>query len=389
MQNKQGKMKICFVASVDMTLKFILLSQMKYFSRKGYDVTAVCSDGKWVEGIRKQGIKIKTIEIKRKISPLSDLVSLFNLVRYFRKEKFDIICTHTPKAGLLGQLASKISGVPITANTIFGFYFNESTPYLKRKFFVAIEKIAGKCSDIIFFRNKEDFETAKKEGIGKRALRVYTGDGIDIERFNKNKFPEGFVENNKRELEIAPGKIVVGIVARLVREKGYLELFKAFKEVVEKFPNAVLIIVGGTDFDKKDKIDPSIIKDFGIQNNVLYLGERTDVDELYAIMDIFVLPSWREGFSHSIMEATAMSLPVIASDIRGCRGAVDNKETGLLISPKNYQELSRALCYLISNPKVLKEMGGKARQKAEKEFDERIFFNKIDEEFLRLSQKKI
>lgn len=387
MQNNRPKIKICFVASVDMTLKFILISQLKDFIRRSYDVTAVCSNGKWVDEIRGQGIKLKTIKIKRKISPFSDLVSLFNLILFFKKEKFDIVCTHTPKAGLLGQLASKMSGVPITANTIFGYYFNETTAPLKRKFFVMIEKIAGTYSDIIFFRNKEDFDTAEKEDIAKKALKIYIGDGIDVTRFNKNRFSEEFINNKKKDLKISSDKIIVGIVARLVKEKGYLELFSAFKEVVQKFPNALLLIVGGTDFDKKDRIAPSIIKDFGIEKNVLYLGERTDVDELYAIMDIFVLPSWREGFPHSVMEAAAMSLPVIATNIRGCRDAVDDKKTGILVPAKNCQELSRALSYLISNPKVVKEMGGRARQKAEKKFDERLFFDKMDKELKNLKTK--
>ena len=377
---EKHKVKICFVTSVDITLKFILLSQLKFFSEKGYDVSAVCSDGKWVKSIQAQGIKVKIIKIKRKISPFSDLVSLFCLVFYFRKEKFDIVCTHTPKPGLLGQIAAKMAGTPAIFNTIFGFYFNETTPLFKRKFFILIERMAGMCSDIIFFRNKEDFETAKKEGIGKKALRVYIGDGIDISRFDKKRFFQEFSEKKKNELGILHGKIVIGIVARLVKEKGYLELFAAFKKIIEKFPDAILLIAGGIDSEKKDKIDPAIIEDFGIKKNVLYLGERTDVDELYAVMDIFVLPSWREGFSHSIMEASAMSVPVVATDIRGCRGAVEPGITGLLVPPRDSQKLAEAIIYILSNPEKAKEMGRLARKKAERDFDERIFFDKMDKE---------
>jgi len=384
---EKHKIKICFVAAADITLKFILLSQLKYFSEKGYDVTAVCSEGKWIKSIQEQGIKVKTIKIKRKISPFYDLVSLFRLFFYFRKEKFDVVFTFTPKPGLLGQLACKISGIPVTCNTIFGFYFNEATPYFKRSFFVMIEKIAGMCSDLIFFRNREDFETSKKEGIGKNAKRVFLGDGIDILRFDKNRFSEGFVENKKKELLIPPGKIIIGIVARVVKEKGYLELFAAFKNIIEKFPDAILLIAGGEDSEKKDKISPAIIEDFNIGKNVLYLGERTDVDELYMIMDIFVLPSWREGFSHSIMEAEAMSLPVVATDIRGCRGAVEPGITGFLVPPKNSPKLADAIIYLLLSTEKAKEMGKRGRLKAEKEFDERDIFDKMDKELQKFLSK--
>lgn len=385
---ENSKNKICFVAAADITVKFLLLSQLKFLKNNGYDACVIYSGERWKKEIEKQGVKTKNIKIKRKITPFSDLVSLFSLFLYFKKEKPNAVFTFTPKPGLLGQMAARFAGVPIVLNTIFGFYFNETTPYLKRKFFVMIEKIAGMFSDIIFFRNKEDFETAEREGIGAKALKIYTGDGIDILRFDKKNFSEGFVENKKNDLRIAPGKIVVGIVARLVKEKGYLELFSAFKKIIEKFPNAILLIAGGTDFEKKDKINPDIIKDFGIKENVLYLGERTDVDELYAIMDIFVLPSYREGFSHSIMEASAMSLPVIATDIRGCRGAVDDTETGILIPPKNYEKLQRALHYLISNPKIAKRMGENGRKKAEKEFDENLVFDRIKKEYERLIAEK-
>ena len=252
-----------------------------------------------------------------------------------------------------------------------------------------IEKIAGMYSDIIFFRNKEDFKTAEEEGIGKKTLKVYIGDGIDILRFDKKRFSQEFTENKKRGLGIPPGKIVIGIVARLVKEKGYLELFSAFPKIIEKFPDVILLIAGGTDVEKKDKIDSAIIEDFGIKKNVLYLGERTDVDELYAIMDIFVLPSWREGFSHSIMEASAMSLPVVASDIRGCRGAVEPGITGLLVPPRDSQKLAQALIYILSNSEKLKQMGQAGREKAKKEFDERLFFDKMKKEYERLIKEKI
>jgi len=374
----KDKTKICFVASADITVKFLLLSQLKLLKNNGYDVYVIYSGSKWKEEIEAEGIKVKNIRITRKISPFLDLVSLLKLFLYFKKEKFNAVFTFTPKPGLLGQIAAKMAGTPIICNTIFGFYFSKTTPFLKRRFYIIIEKIAGLCSDIIFFRN---FKTAEKEKIGKAALKIYIGDGIDILRFDPKRFSEGFREKKKKELGISPGKIVIGVVARLVKEKGYLELFEAFKKVVEKFPEALLLVAGSADLEKKDSIDINIIKNFGIENNVIFLGERTDIDEIYSLMDIFVLPSWREGFSHSIMEASAMSLPVIATDIRGCRGAVDDQKTGILVPPKNYQKLAEAIMYLLSDAEKAKEMGKNGRKKAEKEFDERLFFDKMEKEY--------
>ena len=386
---KNNKIKVCQIASIDMTLRFMLLNQLKFLKDEGYEVQAVCSSGKWIKEIEENGIKVKTIEIKRKISPISDLIALFQLLSFLKKEKFDIVHTHTPKASFLGQLAAKISGVPIIINTIHGFYFQKNSPRLKRKFFIFIEKIAALCSNLIFSVNKEDIETAIEEKICNPNLIKYLGDGIDLSHFNPERFSQEFIRNKKKELDINPQKKIIGIVARLVREKGFLELFEAFKEVLKKFPNTLLLVIGPKEPEKKDAISPEIVKNYRIEKNVIFLGERTDVDEIYPLMDIFVLPSHREGLGLSLLEASAMKKPVVATNIRGCREAVDNNKTGILVSPKDPEKLAEALVYLLSNPEMAKEMGDRGRIKVIKEFDERLVFDRIKKEYQRLIQEKL
>ena len=381
--------KICFVVAVDITLKFLLISELRFFKDKGYDVFVVCSPGKWFQDIKKEGIQVKAITIKRDIfSPVSDLVSLCKLFFYFKKEKFDVVLTFTPKPGLLGQLAARMAGGPIVINTIFGFYFHENMPPVKRKLFIFIERLAAKCSSFIFFRNKEDFQTAKKENIIKPGLAEYIGDGINLEKFNRARFSNEFIAQKKQTLAIGSKAPVIGIVARLVKEKGYIELFSAFKNVLVQFPKAVLLVAGSADLQKKDSINPDIIKSFGIENNVVFLGERTDVDELYSLMDIFVLPSYREGFPHSVMEASAMALPVITTDVRGCRNAIDSGITGILVPPKNSEELAKAIVSFLSDPKMAEAMGKAGRQKAKKEFDKNMLLQKMEEKIKQLINKK-
>src|SRR3989344_7370102 len=248
--------KICFVVAVGITLKFLLISELRFFKNKGYDVFVVCSPGNWLQDIKKEGFRAKEIIIQRRaFTPISDLISLARLFFYFKKEKFDVVLTFTPKPGLLGQLAAKMAGVPIIINTIFGFYFHENTPSLKRAFFVSIERLAAKCSDSIFFRNKEDFETANKERIIKPGQGEYIGDGVDIVKFNRARFSEEFIQEKKKGLGIGLENPVIGIVARLVKEKGYGELFAAFKNILAQFPNAVLLVIGMADAQKGDSID--------------------------------------------------------------------------------------------------------------------------------------
>ena len=386
---RNSKIRVCHVANSDMAVRFLLLNQLKFLQGEGYEVLAVCSGGPLIKDIEKEGIKVKIINFKRGINPLAHLISLFKLFFYFKKEKFDIVHTHNPIPGLLGQLAAKVAEVPIIVNTIHGFYFTENTPFLKRKFFVLVEKIAAKCSDLIFSQNKEDIDTAIKEKICSSQKIKYLGNGIDLQRFNPQRFSEEFIFQKKKNLGINPNFKIIGIIGRLVKEKGYLELFQAFKMVLEKFPNTLLLIIGPAEPNKKDKIDLEIVKNYEIEKNVLFLGQRTDIDELYPLMDIFVLPSWREGFPRTIIEASAMKKPIIATNIRGCRETIEGGKTGILVSSKNPEKLAEAMIYLLENPKIAKEMGQAGRKKAEKEFNERLIFDRIKKEYQRLIQEKL
>lgn len=389
MEQEKKKIKVCWVTNIDKSAKFILLPYLKFLKNEGFDVHLACSKGDFTSALEEAGLKVKSIEIKRKITPFYDLITLFRLWSYFRKEKFDIVHTHTPKPGLLGQLAAKLAGVPIIANTVHGFYFQKSDPFLKRKFFIFVERIAAFCSSIIFFVNYEDMGTVLEEKISKKEKIKYFGGGIDMERFDPKRFSEDFILKKRANLKIKPGQKVVGIVARLVAEKGYLDLFSAFKLVLKKHPSALLLIIGQEEPEKKDRININIVKEYGIEKNVLYLGERQDIDEVFSLMDVFVLPSYREGLGISLLEAEAMEKPVIATNIRGCKEAVDNNKTGMLIFPKTPRKLAEAINKLLSDPKEAKKMGIEGRKKVLSEFDEKLVFDRIIKEYNRLIKERL
>jgi glycosyltransferase involved in cell wall biosynthesis len=382
------KIKVCCVANADAFVKFLLLPQLKFLLKEGYEVSVVCSKGKWTGDIEKEGIKVKAIKIKRKISPFYDLITLYRLWNYFRKEKFDIVHTNNPKPGLLGQLAAKMARVPIIINTIHGFYFQNNSSYLKRKFFIGTEKIAAKCSNLILFVNKEDMETASKEGICNDSVIKYLGGGININRFNPSFFTQAFLKEKKEKLGIKSDCRVIGIVARLVREKGYLDLFEAFKIILKIFPKTTLLVIGAREPEKKDAVNPEVVKDYGIEKDVIFLGERNDVEQIYPLMDIFVLPSYREGLGVAILEAMAEERPVVASDIRGCREEIENGKNGILIPTKSPAKLAQAVISLLNSPDKAKRLGEDARLRVEKYFSENLIFDRIKEEYLILLRKK-
>ena len=175
-------------------------------------------------------------------------------------------------------------------------------------------------------------------------------------------------------------------MARLVREKGFIPLFAAFAQILKRFPDTVLLVIGPDEPEKRDALDKNIVDKYGIQNKVLFLGERTDVIELYSVMDVFALPSYREGLGLSILEASAMKRPVVASDIRGCREAVDDKKTGFLVPSSNPKKLAEAIMYILSHPKEAKTMGEEGRKKVEREYNQDAVFELLKKEYERLLQ---
>jgi glycosyltransferase involved in cell wall biosynthesis len=384
------KIKICYIVSVDITLKFLLFDQLKFLQSQGYEISVVCSQGKWIKDIEKAGIRVKIIQFKRKFfSPISDMLAFISLFFYFKKEKFDIIHTHTPKASFLGQLTAKMAGVPITVNTIHGFYFTENTSFFKRKIFILIEKIVAKNSDLIFSVNKEDISTAIKEKICPVYKIKYLGGWVNLERFDPHRFSADFIQKKKKKLNLNKDFKIIGIVGRFVKEKGYIELFEAVKIVSEKSYKILLLIVGQLEHEKKDALDLNVFERYGIKNSVVFLGERIDIDEIYSLIDIFVLPSHREGMGLSILEASAMEKPVIATNIRGCREAVNDGKTGILVPMKDSEKIAEAVIFLLENPEKAKQMGKDGRVKIVNDFDESFIFDKIKKEYNQLIREKI
>jgi len=382
--------KICQVATVDLSLRFLLFGFMKHLKRSGFEVWGASSRGRWIQDIKESGLSVKTIEMKRELfSPLHDLVALWHLIFFFRRERFDIVHTHTPKASFLGQIAAFIAGVPIRVHTVHGLFFLADSSWRRKGFFMLIEKITAFFSHVVFFVSREDMKTVEEtKDYPKEKIR-YFGGGVDLERFNPARFSKHFIAEKKKGLGVPPDAKVIGIVARLVVEKGYFDLFRAFQTVLATFPEAFLLAVGPSEPNKRDGFSQSIVKRFGIEERVLFLGERVDVEELYAVMDIFVLPSYREGLGLSILEASAMGKPIVATNIRGCREAVDDGKTGKLVPPRSPAELAEALMYFLSHKKEAETMGEVGAEKVQKEFNEQLAFDRITKEYQRLIEEKL
>jgi glycosyltransferase involved in cell wall biosynthesis len=351
-------------------------------------VVGISSPGPNVPGIEQRGIAHLAVPIARQISPVRDLQALIQLYQILRREKFDLVHTHNPKPGLLGQLAARMARVPIVINTIHGFYFDEHMPYRPRKFWIGVERLAARCSDVILSQNQEDLETAVRERIAPREKLRFLGNGIDLQRFSMDGVDQNVVSRLRSELGLEPRTPTLGFIGRMVREKGLLELFQAIALVQREFPRLRVLFVGRVDDDRGDAVRPAEVTRYGIGDRCHFLGLREEIPEILTLLDVLVLPSHREGFPRAPMEASAMGVPSIVTDVRGCRETVEHGRNGLLVPLRDPRALAAAIAEIVGHPPRAAQMGQAARQMAKERFDERIVFQRVLQEYHRLSQSK-
>jgi glycosyltransferase involved in cell wall biosynthesis len=369
-------LKIAQVSTTDMAMCVLLMDQIKSLQQQGHEVVAVCASGPWLESLRKEGIPVEVVEMERQLSPLRDLLSFCALVRCFRKHHFDVVHTHTPKAGLLGPIAAKVAGVPVVVHTIHGLLFHDRMPLWKRWFFWLPEKITAAFSDFILSQSKEDLAVATKSGLCSTAKIKYLGNGIDVAKFSPCH-SNGSRHSTRMEMGISDTDIVIGSVGRLVYEKGFAELFAAAAELVERHKSWKFVIIGPREKGPRDAVPASEIEALSRSGSVFFLNWRDDVSRWYAAMDIFVLPSHREGVPRACMEAAAMELPVIATDIRGCREVVKCNETGILVPIKDSQALVAAIETLAQDEARRVELGKEGRLHILENFNHELVLERL------------
>lgn len=382
------QVKVAHVATVDLSLRFLLLNQLRDLQEAGYSITGISSTGQNVPALQDQGIRHLTVPMTRSVTPVTDLLALWQLYRVMRRERFTIVHCHTPKAELLGQLAAQLAGVPVVVDTFRGIYENADIGRFRRWLFVMMARLAASCADLVFCQSRETMDAAVRTRICRPDHVALLGNGIDIRRFDRTTLSERDLLTARNELGLAGTQPVVGFVGRLVREKGILDLFGAMRLVREQLPNAQLLVVGPSDNEKSDAIAPEVARDFGVSRGCVFTGLRTDLPTLYALMDVFVLPSHRESFPRALMEASAMGVPCVTTDIPGCREVVEHGRNGLLTPEGDVRELAGAILTLLTDEDVARRMAHAGRQMAIESFDEDRVFEIVKATYARLLIKK-
>ena len=360
-------LRIAQVATSSMSVRLLLLDQIKALQADGHDVVAVCAPGAWVESVRNAGVTVHTVPMEREIAPLRDLTSMAALTSCFHQHKFDVVHTHTPKAGLIGPMAARLAGVPQIVHTVHGLLFHDRMTPLRQSIFWVPEKITATFCDRILSQSREDVERAVRSRLCSRKKMSYIGNGINVVRFA----PQAAYDRSQklREVDLQSSDFVVGSVGRLVEEKGFRELFAAAEILSSRHSQLKFVVIGPRESDQNDALDNDYMDDLQRRGVVRFVNWCDDMRPWYAAMDLFVLPSYREGIPRACMEAAAMTRPIVASDIRGCREVVTDGHTGLLVPPRDIPHLVDAIEQLYQDRNLAARMGERGRQHIVTNFD--------------------
>lgn len=340
------------------------LLTLEFLDRGKYDITLMSAPGgAWEERARQvPGVRVVLLSsLTRPIHPLLDLEAFFRMTRFIRKEGFDIVHTHSSKAGILGRLAAKLAGTPCIIHTIHGFPFHDFMHPLIRRFYILLEKWTSKITDKLITVSKLNQKKAIELGFAppEQFINIYSG--IRYERFDA----EVDVQEKRKSLNIPTNSTVVGMVGRLSAQKAPEYFIQAIPHVLAQHPDTQFLLVG--DGELRGEIE-SLADTLSITHCLHILGFREDVPEILSLFDVFVLSSLWEGLGRSLTEALYLKRPVVATRVEGVPELVEDGKTGILVEPKDPVALARGINELISDPSFAQRLGEAGRKRVIADF---------------------
>jgi glycosyltransferase involved in cell wall biosynthesis len=379
--------KLIRITTVPVSLAGLIRGQHRYMTQQGFEVVGVSSSGKALDEVSKsEGVRTEVVEMTRILSPVKDLKSLWQFYRFCRKEKPTIVHSHTPKAGIVGMMGAWLARVPIRLHTVAGMPLMEATG-AKRKLLDLVEKMTYGFATKVYPNSQGLYDFIVEGNYAKpKKLHVIangSSNGIDTSFFSLNTVSEETKQQLRQELGIKDNDFLFVFVGRMVGDKGLNELIAAFPTIHEKNPNAHLLLVGN--FERE--LDPLLSQTEEVISNhpnIHAVGFKSNVKDYFAISDALVFPSYREGFPNVVMQAGAMGLPSIATDINGCNEIIEEGTNGIIIPPKDVIALKNAMLEMIENKELYNHLKSNAREMITSRYEQRIVWEALLEEYKRL-----
>ena len=365
--------RLCFVTIVSMTVRAFVIPVIRYFSEMtDWEITVICNDDPTLEQDLPTGTHYFPISMKRGIS-LSGVSAMLKMYQLFRREKFDLVQYSTPNAALYASMASWLAGIQHRKYHLMGFRYL-GFQGIKRGIFKLIEKFSCALSSDIECVSKSNMDLGIQDKVfpAQKAHIVFHGSsaGIDLGRFRIGNKPS-WRKSVREELGYDENQCVFGYAGRITRDKGINELLAAFK-LLSSMQNRLLLIGS---IENRDALDEKLLRDAENDPHVLFHEYVDDIERYYAAMDVLVLPSYREGFGNIIIEAQAMGVPVIVTDIPGPIDAMKPMETGLSVPVADIDALSTAMNTLAKDSALRSELGRHGRKLVEEQFDQKILLD--------------
>ncbi|AZI68268.1 glycosyltransferase family 1 protein [Kaistella daneshvariae] len=353
-----------------------------------YEVTAVSADAPELARVaKKYGVKHHPLEMTREISPLQDLIALWKFYNFCKKEKPFLVHSHTPKAGIVGMLGAQLAGVPHRLHTVAGLPLMEATG-IKRKVLNFVEKLTYACATKVYPNSRGLYDFIVQENFAEisklKVLGKGSSNGIDTEFFSRSQIPEVQQQELRQDLGILPEDFVFIFVGRLVGDKGINELVEAFKEIA--LPKTKLLLVGPLETEL-DPLNPATLAEIEFNKNIIMAGYQNDVRPYFAISHVLVFPSYREGFPNVVLQAGALELPSIVSNINGCNEIIIEGENGTIIPVKDVQALKSSMTEIVQNEPWREKLQSQARSMISSRYDQQVVWQAILAEY-RAAEKK-
>lgn len=371
------EIKVCHISCVGFNVRVFFRGQFDYLQKRGFKFTVITSEP------TRNGLGLPdqttyhSVPLTRSITPLTDIRSIWRLYRIFRRNRFDLVQYTTPKGALLGSIAAWLAKVPVRLYLMWGIYYVGQSG-LKRRLFRFLDRLTCRLSTHITFDGFDIRQFAITEGLCTEADSSVIGkgsdNGIDLTVFDRSRYADSGKAVRKR-WGIPDDGVVIGTVCRLVGDKGINELVAAFEQVAADRPDAWLLLIGPE--EERDSPLPETLASMTNNPRIIVTGLQEDILPYYAAMDIFTLPTYREGFSAVNIEASAMGLPVVTTNAIGAKETVIDGRTGMTVPVKSVEELADALANLLDGADLRRRMGRAGRKWVEEDFEQKAFWEAI------------
>lgn len=380
--------KLIRVTTVPVSLENLLEGQLNFMQRE-YEVIAISSEAEKLHKLGNElGVRTYPVQMTREITPHKDLFSLWKLYRFFKKEKPLIVHTHTPKAGIAGMIAAKMAGVPLRLHTLAGLPLLEARGG-RRKLLEMVEKITFQCATRIYPNSRRIHDYVLNNGYAPadklKVLGRGSSNGIDTSFFDPGKINNSEKEDLRKKLSISASDLVFVFVGRLVRDKGINELVSAFERLNQEQKSIKLLLVGPFE-EELDPLKPETVKLIQKNNSIIEVGYQDDVRPFLAISNVLVFPSYREGFPNVVMQAGAMGLPAIVSNINGCNEIILEGVNGTIVPAKKTGSLYEAMKKMLLNKEWRNSLAREARRTIQENYERENMWKAILQEYKSLEK---